>query len=84
MTLATKRPPEGGTTNLLLELRDSRATLLFQAKHFADAAAAFRELAEAPRHERSAATHLLWAFCLGKQFEVEPTDARRVIRLRTT
>lgn len=77
ITAAMKRPPEGGATNLLLELRDSRATLLFQAKRFADAAAAFRELAEAPRHERSAATHLLWAFCLGKQFEVEPTDTRR-------
>ena len=74
---ATKRPPEGGTTKLLLELRDSRATLLFQSKRFADAAAAFRELADAPRHERSAATHLLWAFCLDKQFEAEPSDERR-------
>ncbi len=77
IAVATKRPPDGGTTNLLLELRDSRASLLFQAKRFEDAATAFRELAEAPRHERSAATHLLWAFCLGKQFEHEPTDARR-------
>ena len=85
ISVAIKRPPEAGTTNLLLELRDSRATLLFQAKRFEDAAAAFRELAEAPRHERSAATHLLWAFCLGKQFEQEPTDARQtefVVALR--
>lgn len=74
---ASNRPPESGTTNLLLELRDSRATLLFQAKRFEEAAAAFRELAEAPRHERSAATHLLWAFCLGKQFESDPTDDRQ-------
>jgi len=74
---ATKRPPEDGTTTLLLELRDSRATLLFQAKRFEDAVQAFRELAEAPRHERSAATHLLWAFCLGKQFESKPTDELR-------
>ncbi len=77
IAVALKRPPEGGTTNLLLELRDSRATLLFQAKRFEEAATAFRELAEAPRHERSAATHLLWAFCLGKQFESEPTNERR-------
>ena len=77
IAVATTRPPEGGTTNLLLELRDSRATLLFQAKRFEDAAAAFRELAEASRHDRSAATHLLWAFCLGKQFENESTDERR-------
>jgi tetratricopeptide (TPR) repeat protein len=74
---AKKRRPDGGTTSLLLELRDTRASLLFQAKRFDEAAIAFRELAEAPRHERSAATHLLWAFCLGKQFESDPTDARR-------
>ncbi len=72
-----KRPPQDGTTNLLLELRDTRASLLFQAKRFDEAAIAFRELTEAPRHERSAATHLLWAFCLGKQFESDPADARR-------
>lgn len=73
----TKRSPDVGTANLLRELRDSRATLLFQAKRFEEAAVAFRELAESPRHERSAATHLLWVFCLGKQFESDPTDARR-------
>lgn len=77
IAMASKNPDQAATTKLLLELRDSRATLLFQAKRFDAAAAAFRELAEAPRHERSAATHLLWAFCLGKQFESEPTDARR-------
>lgn len=77
IAMASKNPDQAATTELLLELRDSRATLLFQAKRFEAAAAAFRELAEAPRHERSAATHLLWAFCLGKQFEHEPTDARR-------
>lgn len=77
ISAAMKKPPEGGTTNLLLELRDSRATLLFQSKRFEEAATAFYELAEAPGHERSASTHLLWAFCLGKQFESEPTDERR-------
>ena len=74
---AKKRPPTGGITNLLLELRDTRASLLFQAKRFDEAATAFQELAEAPRHERSAATHLLWAFCLGKQFESDPTETHR-------
>ncbi len=77
IAMASKNPDLAATTKLLLELRDSRATLLFQAKRFEDAGAAFRELAEAPRHERSAATHQLWAFCLGKLFENEPTDARR-------
>ena len=77
IAVAKKRPPADGITNLLLELRDSRASLLFQAKQFDEAAVAFRELAEAPRHERSAATHLLWAFCLGKQFESDPTDVHR-------
>jgi tetratricopeptide (TPR) repeat protein len=74
---AKKRTAEAGTTNLLRELADTRASLLFQAKRFEAAAAAFRELAEAPQHERSAAVHLLWAFCLGKQLEQEPTDACR-------
>ena len=77
IAVAKKRPSADGITNLLLELRDSRASLLFQAKQFDEAAVAFRELAEAPRHERSAATHLLWAFCLGKQFESDPTDVHR-------
>lgn len=83
ITAAKKRRPDGATTSLLLELRDTRASLLFQAKRFDDAAIAFRELAEAPRHERSAATHLLWAFCLGKQFESDPTEARRADFLAT-
>ena len=77
IAMASKNPDQSATTTLLLELRDSRATLLFQAKRFDAAAAAFHELAEAPRHERSAATHLLWAFCLGKQFESKSTDERR-------
>ena len=62
---------------LLLELADTRASLLFQVQRFGEAASAFQELAEAPRHERSAATHLLWAFCLGKLFDKEPTDEHR-------
>ena len=62
---------------MLLELRDTRATLLYQAKRFDEAASAFHDLAEAPRHERSAATHLLWAFCLGKQFESAPSETHR-------
>ena len=77
IAVARQRPPSIEATRLLLELRDSRGSLLFQAQRFEDAASAFRELAEAPHHERSAATHLLWAFCLGKQFESDPTDARR-------
>lgn len=77
IAMASKNPDQAATTKLLLELRDSHATLLFQAKRFDAAATAFRELAEAPRHERSAATHLLWAFCLGKQFESAPNDERR-------
>ncbi len=83
LAAARKRPPDAATTNLLRELADTRASLLFQAKRFDEAAAAFRELAEAPRHERSAATHLLWAFCLGKLFEKEPTDERRALFLDT-
>ncbi len=83
LAAARKRPPDTATSNLLRELADSRASLLFQAKRFDEAAAAFRELAEAPRHDRSAATHLLWAFCLGKQFEQEPTDERRAEFLGT-
>ena len=78
-----KRPPDASTEHLLRELADTRASLLFQAKRFDEAATAFRELAEAPRHERSAATHLLWAFCLGKQFEKESTDDRRAVFLGT-
>ena len=62
---------------LLLELADTRASLLFQAQRFREAATAFQELAAAPRHERSAATHLLWAFCLGKLIDKEPTDEHR-------
>lgn len=78
IAVAQKRSPKPETTTLLLlELRDARGSLLFQAARFDEAAATFRELAEAPRHERSAATHLLWAFCLGKQFESAPTDERR-------
>lgn len=77
IAVASKRPTPAAMTNLLLELRDSRATLLFQAKRFDVASVAFRELAVAPLHERSAVTHLLWAFCLGKQFEAEPMDERR-------
>ena len=83
LAAARKRPPDAATSNLLRELADTRGSLLFQAKRFDEAAAAFRELAEAPRHERSAATHLLWAFCLGKQFEKEPTDDRRALFLDT-
>ena len=62
---------------LLLELADTRASLLFQSRRFDEAAAAFRGLAEAPRHERSAATHLLWAFCLAKIYDKQPTDEHR-------
>ncbi len=62
---------------LLLELADTRASLLFQAQRFDEAAAAFRKLADAPRHERSTAAHLLWAFCLGKIFDKQPTDEHR-------
>ena len=83
LAAARKRPQDDSTKNLLRELSDTRASLLFQAKRFDEAATAFRELAEAPRHERSAATHLLWAFCLGKQFEKEPTDERRALFLDT-
>lgn len=63
---------------LLLELIDTRATLLFQSKRFDAAAAAFRELAEAPQHGRSAATHLLWAVCLGRLMEQQPTNERQL------
>lgn len=80
---ARKRASDPAMTSLLLELTDTRASLLFQAKRFDEAAAAFRELAEAPRHERSAATHLLWAVCLGKQFEKAPTDKLRAEFLDT-
>ena len=83
LAAARKRPPDAATANLLRELADTRASLLFQAKRFDEAATAFHELAEAPRHDRSAATHLLWAFCLGKQFEKEPTDERRTEFLDT-
>ncbi|MBC7819226.1 MAG: hypothetical protein IAG10_20250, partial [Planctomycetaceae bacterium] len=83
ISAARKKPSEAATTNLLLELNDTRATLLFQAKRFEEAAVAFRTLAEAPRHERSAATHLLWAFCLGKQFEKSPTEELRAEFLDT-
>jgi Tfp pilus assembly protein PilF len=83
LVAARKRPPEPATVNLQRELADTRASLLFQAKRFDEAAAAFRELAEVPRHERSAATHLLWAFCLGKQFENDPTDERRAAFLES-
>jgi hypothetical protein len=62
---------------LLLELADTRASLMFQAQRFDEAAAAFRQLADAPRHERSAAAHLLWAFCLGKICDKQPTDEHR-------
>ena len=68
---------------LVLELADTRASLLFQAQRFNEAAAAFRALAEAPRHERSAATHLLWAFCLGKIFDKQPTDTHRAEFVRS-
>ncbi|MFM9963499.1 MAG: tetratricopeptide repeat protein [Planctomycetaceae bacterium] len=80
---ARKRASDPAMKSLLLELTDTRASLLFQAKRFDEAAAAFRELAEAPRHERSAATHLLWAVCLGKQFEKTPTDKLRAEFLDT-
>lgn len=83
LAAARKRPTDEVTAQLVRELADTRASLLFQAKRFEEAAAAFRELAEAPRHERSAATHLLWAFCLGKQFDKEPTDERRAEFLDT-
>ena len=83
LAAARQRSQDDSTKNLLRELADTRASLLFQAKRFDEAAAAFRELAEAPRHERSAATHLLWAFCLGKQFEKEPTEERRAEFLDT-
>jgi tetratricopeptide (TPR) repeat protein len=80
---ARKKTSDPATINLLLELTDTRASLLFQAKRFDEAANAFRKLAEAPRHERSAATHLLWAYCLGKQFETSPTDELRAKFLST-
>lgn len=83
LAAARKRPQDDSIKNLLRELADTRASLLYQAKRFDEAAAAFRELAEEPRHERSAATHFLWAFCLGKQFEKEPTDERRAVFLDT-
>ena len=81
ITAARKKPVDVATTKLLLELNDTRASLLFRANRFEEAATAFRELSEAPRHERSAATHLLWAFCLGKQFEKAPTDELRSLFL---
>ena len=70
-------------SKLWLELSDLRASVLFQAKRFNEAAAAFRELAESPRHHRSSATHLLWAISLGRQFELQPTDERRSEFLQT-
>ncbi len=61
---------------LLLQLTDTRASLLFQAGKYDEAAVAFGELASAPRHERSAATHLLWAISLGKSSEQMSSDER--------
>ncbi len=61
---------------LLLQLADTRASLLFQAGKYDEAAVAFGELASAPRHERSAATHLLWAISLGKSCEQISSDER--------
>ena len=77
LAAARKKPQEDSQKSLLLELADTRASLLFRANRFDEAATAFRELAEAPRHDRSAATHLLWAMSLGKQFEKEPNDEHR-------
>jgi len=61
---------------LLRQLADTRASLLFQAGKYDEAAVAFGELASAPRHERSAATHLLWAISLGKSSEQMSSDER--------
>ncbi len=66
-----------GAAKLVFDLRDSRATLLFQAKRYADSAAAFRELAESPQQVRSPVVHLLWAFSLGRLFEQSPSDAKQ-------
>lgn len=63
--------------NVVLELSDLRATLLFQTHRFSEAASTFQQLADAPNYPRSAATHLLWAICLGKLFDQQPTSTRQ-------
>jgi hypothetical protein len=74
---ATKAPDRPAIEALRRELADTRAALLFQSQRFEEAAAAYRQLAEAPRHSRSAATHLLWAYALGRLWEQQPGDARQ-------
>jgi hypothetical protein len=74
---ATKAPDRPAIEALRRELADTRAALLFQSNRFEEAATAYRELAEAPRHPRSAATHLLWAYSLGRWWEQQPGDERR-------
>lgn len=68
-----------GQADLALELGDTRGSILLQAGRFQEAADEFRRAAQtAPQHPRAAAAHLLFAYALGRLYEQQPKEERRV------
>lgn len=60
-------------------MRFAMASVLLQSKRYADAATAYRTVADlSPPHSRAADAHLMWAYCLGRAYDADRTKARRL------
>ncbi|MDG2390817.1 MAG: tetratricopeptide repeat protein [Planctomycetaceae bacterium] len=73
--LAVKRDrPE-----IAAEMMFTGGSILLQKQQFAEAEKLFREGVDRfPETERAADCHLMWAWCLGKQYEQKPTKSHRL------
>ncbi len=67
-----------GKPEAAFDLGYIRASILFQTKVFTEAAAAFHQLCvDFPQNARTPNAHLLEAYCLGKLYQEDPTQAVR-------
>jgi tetratricopeptide (TPR) repeat protein len=73
--LAVKRErPE-----IAVEMMFTGGSILLQQQQFAEAEKLFRKGVDRfPETERAADCHLMWAWCLGKQYEQKPTKSYRL------
>jgi len=75
---AERSATTSGQTDLAIDLGYTRASILLHEKQFDPAATDFLRLArEFPRHSRAPAAHLNGAYCLGRLYEEQKTQARR-------